>query len=481
MRALAAALLILASALLAEAGAAGPALHWRPLNEPGCGGWITSVAVSPHEAPRVLVGGDMLGAGLSEDGGESWQPAFGFASWEIADFTWHPTDPKTVWVGTMSGPYVSTDGGRNWQARREGFPPIAVYQYSTPIQKVLFDPKDAAHLLAFGGSHRRWQAPATALWGAVWESRDGGACVSTDGGRTWEVRNSGLPMDVNVNHLAAHPTQKDTVWLALGAYRHPEEHEYTPGTIYKSTDGGRTWRASGSGLGQKVARDTNLTSRYEAIAVAPTSPDTLLTCDTAWNGATLYRSTDGGASWQPLLKGGGFEAAYPAGLGATVIEFSPRDAAAAFIAGSEYMLRTLDGGKTWTDVTARRAGAGWVGRGYSGLCCENIKWDPRDPKHAVLLGMDHGNFWQSRDGLASWAWGGEGMPGWGGSSDITFAGDATMYVTLGQQGSFTGIGRSTDGGRRWTILASTASGLPNAGARAQPLGIYALAGDPKTV
>ena len=367
MRPLATVLLALIAALSAEVAAAEPALLWRPLNEPGCGGWITSVAVSPHEPGRVLVGGDMLGVGLSEDGGESWQSTFGFASWEIADFTWHPTDPETVWVGTMSGPYVSTDGGRNWQSRREGFPPVAGYHYSAPIQKVLFDPKDAKHLLAFGASHRRWQSPAKALWGAVWESRDGGAawkklstvggadghganvlavrfaagssdtlyaaadgvgfCISTDGGRTWEIRNSGLPMEVNVNHLAAHPTQKNTVWLALGAYRHPEEPEYTPGTIYKSTDAGRTWRASGNGLGRRSTRDTNLTSRYEAISVAPTSPDTLLTCDTSWGGATLYKSADGGASWQPLLKGRGFEAAYPAGLGATVIEFSLRDAA----------------------------------------------------------------------------------------------------------------------------------------------------------
>ncbi|MCX5671670.1 MAG: hypothetical protein NTU94_10170 [Planctomycetota bacterium] len=37
------------------------------------GGRITSVAVSPHDARPVLLGGDMLGAGLSEDGGDAWQ------------------------------------------------------------------------------------------------------------------------------------------------------------------------------------------------------------------------------------------------------------------------------------------------------------------------------------------------------------------------------------------------------------------------
>src|SRR3972149_924650 len=54
-------------------------LQWEALYEPGSGGWISSVAVSPHDPKRVLVGGDMLGVGLSEDGGDSWQSTFGFS------------------------------------------------------------------------------------------------------------------------------------------------------------------------------------------------------------------------------------------------------------------------------------------------------------------------------------------------------------------------------------------------------------------
>jgi hypothetical protein len=48
-------------------------IRWTPLYEPGCGGWLTSVAVSPHNPRHVLLGGDMLGIGLSTDGGDSWQ------------------------------------------------------------------------------------------------------------------------------------------------------------------------------------------------------------------------------------------------------------------------------------------------------------------------------------------------------------------------------------------------------------------------
>lgn len=513
-----------APALAGEAAPAAPVLRWQPLMEPGSGGWITSLAVSPHDPKRVLVGGDLLGIGLSEDRGESWQTTFGLPSWEIADFTFHPADPRTVWVGTMSGPCLSRDGGRTWQLRRQGFPPIADHQYSAPIQKVLFDPKDPARLVAVGGSFRRFTSPGKPLWGAVWESRDGGAmwqrlstikgaggdganilaaafaagssdvlyaaadrigpCVSTDGGRTWEVRNAGLPFEVNINHLAAHPKDAGTLWVALGAIRHPEEHEFQAGGIYKSTDAGRTWKPADKGLSAKRSRDENFTARYQAVAVSPTAPDVLLTSDTAWDGGVLYRSTDGGASWKAELRRQDFDGAYPSGLGLTVITFDPRDVGAAFAAGSEYAIRTLDGGKTWTDVTSRRApagGTGWRGRGYSGLCTVNFKWNPRDPRHAVILAMDHGNFWQSRDGLQSWTWGGKDMPNWGGANDVAFSGGGTMYVTLGQFGSFGGIAKTTDSGATWKILAGAVSGLPNENARAQPVGIHTLPDDPNTV
>lgn len=53
------------------------AASWRPLREPGGGGWITGVRVSPHDGRRVLLGGDMLGIRRSTDRGASWRPALG--------------------------------------------------------------------------------------------------------------------------------------------------------------------------------------------------------------------------------------------------------------------------------------------------------------------------------------------------------------------------------------------------------------------
>lgn len=496
--------------------APGLPLRWRPLMEPGSGGWITSVSVSPHDPQRVLMGGDMLGAGLSLDGGRSWESTFGFASWEIADFTWHPRDPRTVWAGTMSGPYVSHDGGRNWQARRAGMPPPGGWFYSAPIQKVLFDPRDPRRLVAVGGSHRRWESPGAPLWGAVWESRDAGgswkqigtaadaagkgvnilaACFATgssdllyaaldtagfarseDGGRTWALSNAGLPHTA-ANALAMHPDGR-TLWLALDPKLGPDGRTFLPGAVCKSTDGGRQWRVSSHGLSARATDGFNRSARYEAVAVSPTDPDRLLTSDTAWDGGVLYESRDGGASWRPRATRRDITTPMPAGLGLTVLAFSPHTARVAFGAGSEYLVGTDDGGATWTDRTAAPAARPdhWRGRGYAGWCTTNLVFHPTEPGRAAFTGADHANFWQTTDGLKSWRWGGPGLENWGGGNDVAFAGPRVVYAALG--GEAPGLARSADGGRTWTRLKPGAGGLP-AGANA--FSVHATAADPNAV
>lgn len=141
-------------------------IRWRPAFEPGSGGAVIAVSVSPWDGQRVLAAGDMLGLALSTDGGNTWQPTFGLPSYEMASFTWHPSNPNVVWVGSMSGPCQSVDGGLTWQLMRNGMGLPAAGYYSVPIEKVLFDPANSNHLLAFSGSHRQWLSPPGSDWGA---------------------------------------------------------------------------------------------------------------------------------------------------------------------------------------------------------------------------------------------------------------------------------------------------------------------------
>jgi photosystem II stability/assembly factor-like uncharacterized protein len=498
-------------------------LVWKPLGEPGSGGWLTGFVISPHDSRRKLISGDMLGIGLSEDGGRTWQATFGLKSYECADFTWHPTDPKVVWVGTMSGPYVSLDGGRNWQERRRGFPPYGEYYYSAPVEKVLFDPADSRRLLAFGGSSRRWHSPGQPAWGAVWESRDSGGswvrCAdlgknivsaawcsgsrrllvaldgagvwrSEDGGRTWEKSSAGLPHD-NVERVIAHPKNPSVAWVSLDNYK-PSQGNCLPGGVYKTTDGGKTWFAISEGLSQKRHADPNFTARYKAFAVSMSHPDVMYAADSAWDTGVIYGTKDGGRRWHPQASRGGSDpthhrvypvkTAYFAGIGGTVMAIDPGDPNAAYCLGSEHILATYDGGRTWVDAGNDPAGNGaWRGRGFSGLCCTNFVFHPARPDDALLVAMDAGKLWRSRDGLKSWTYHGHIPDPWGGGVDAVYAGDH-IYATAGQFGRFHGILRSKDNGRTWQALGGAARGLPELhSSNAQPSAIYARPDAPKQV
>lgn len=521
MKLVATSALCLALALLQAACSADePRLQWKPLGKPGCGGWVTSLAVSPHDPKRVLVGGDMLGVGLSTDGGDTWQPTFGFRSWEIAEITFHPANAHTVWAGTMSGPYRSKDGGVHWSEMRQGFPPIADWSYSAPIEVVLFDPNQPDRLLAMGGSHRRWSSPGSPLWGAVWESKDGGehwtrlstitddrgagrnivsagfgagsservyaavdglgVYVSDDGGRTWQAHNDGLPHR-NVQQLALHPTKRDTLWVALGNAREDSAGDYLPGGVYRSDDGAKTWRPAQSGLSRKTSDNENFAARYEAIALSPVQPERMVTSDTSWTGAAIYTTRNGSAEWRLCARRADVDALLTSGLGMTVLACSPRDPDTIYAAGAEYILRSGDFGRTWQDISARREGSGWRGVGFTGWVCTQFRFDPADARHAVWLAMDAGDFWQTRDGGRSWTRHGKGLEDWGGASDVAFAGEQAMLVTLGQFGVFGGIGRTTDGGRTWEVLAGAAHGLPERSSANTPaVGIAADPANPGT-
>ncbi|MFZ4507585.1 MAG: hypothetical protein ACOYON_07810 [Fimbriimonas sp.] len=489
---------------------------WKPLGEPGSGGWVTSLSMSPYDPKRVLIGGDMLGVGLSLDRGESWGATSGFRSWEIAEFTWHPTDPKTVWVGTMSGPYKSEDGGQTWQEKRKGFPEASSGFYSAPIQVVLFDPTDAKRLLAFGGSHREWSSPGNPQWGAVWESKDEGNSwsklsdlksgagaglnivaarysgksifvaalgegvhASEDGGKTWEARNGGLP-HLRVKGLVANSKNPRQLWASLDCL--PKGDDVLSGGVFRTLDGGLSWVPAQKGLRISNGKDGNLTPRYPALAISASDPNRLLTSDTAWDNGVIYITKDGGTSWQLSAKRTDITMPLPAGLGQTVFTFDPVNANVAFAAGSEHVIRTTDGGALWSDVASRPGGNGWRGRGFTGWVSTNFKFNPLVRDSAYFLGMDAANFWQTKDGRQSWTRGRTGLPDWGGARDVVFAGPQTLFVTLGQGGNFDGIGRSTNGGVDWTVLAGDAHGLPPLGsANSAAIGLFVLPSSPNVV
>jgi hypothetical protein len=166
----------------------------------------------------------------------------------------------------------------------------------------------------------------------------------------------------------------------------------------------------------------------------------------------------------------------------TVLGVDPKDPGAVFGGGSESVIRSLDGGKTWIDATAVHppGSSAWRGRGYSGLCSIGFRFDPFRKDRSLILAMDAGKCWESVDGLKSWVYRGHDPWPWGGGSDAAFARDGTTYTTTGQFGSYGGVLRTTDG-KSWKILAGKSRGLPEYNGPGIATGVHALPDDSRRV
>jgi len=491
--------------------------RWEPLNEPGAGGWVVSIEVSPHDSQTMLVGGDVLGVGWTNDGGKRWERGVGLTCWEMGDFTWHPTNPKVVWVGSLAGPYESTDGGRTWMPKRNGFPPIdPKARFSAPIQKICYDPNNGRTLLAFGGNHRRMSKGDSATrFGAVWKSVDGGenwtrlttigdkgsdpadrrgvnltnggfaagssdtvyACSddpessgvykSTDGGKSFGKANNGLP-NTEVRFLALHPTHPNVLWAALGR----------GGRIYKSTDGAATWKASSTGMD-----DMGPEQVCGTIVVAPSNPNVLYTHGWRWQvPAPAYRSDDGGATWTEILRPGDRSTIIggTAYTGTPVFKWmsvDPRDPKHVLALTEGWVLQSWDGGATWRDIGSHRVNGGWRGNGFGGQCATVIKWNPFRPQQLFTLGFDDGKLLRSEDGGWSWIIGSPSLATYNGARDVDFTRDGTIYVAFGQNKNIDNesIGKSNDWGKAWRYVPRPK------GAAGTNEGVYALPDHPDAV
>ena len=456
---------------------------WVSLGEPGVGGRVSGLAVDPVDSGVMLVGGDMLGVGLSVNGGQSWLTTSGFSSWEINAFTWETSSPQVVWVGTLSGPYESLDGGHTWSSMRVGLP-TGDYPYSAPVQKVLVDSSNPQHLVAFGGNQSQFKTGGSGAlnYGLVYESTDGGQQWSTianigtnwnildavgssdlqtlyaavlnhgvykssDGGQTWTPIDSGLPNDAAMA-LAADPSDPNTVWLALGHAPTATNGTYGEGGIYETTDGGQSWTADNNGIPQNASSQASSATSMASILLA--GDGTLYTADQGLADQYRYESTDGGQHW--TVAGGTFPKFYPAAA-VPYAWASSTDGSVVIGGSSDTLMESTNHGSTWQDIgSSQTATGGWHGNGYSGLLGTRIAFSPTRPGDIFLTGFDAGNLLRSSDAGASWTRPLADWDNYNGAYDVQVGGQNgnVVYAVLGQNGAFNGIAVSQDNGQTWT-------------------------------
>ena len=480
-----------------------PPVRWDALNDVGNLGRVEAIEVSPFDSRTIVAGGDVLGAGVSHDGGVTWEQALDFVNYEDNDITFHPGDRNTIWIGTLGGPYKSTDGGRHWTLKREGMPPVSSSTITAPIERIIFDPNNPSTLLAVAGNHRHMGYGKVGItrWGGVWKSIDAGehwtqiatidaaavggpddgtgvmindiafaagsslivyACSdefgvykSTDAGVTWNKANDGLP-NTKAWSIALHPTDANVLWVAMGG----------GAGIYKSTDGGKSWHKSSNGIS-----DLTPSTVFRTIAVARSDPNCLYCA--AWEGsASTYRSTDGGNTWTRIVARGSHRTITGGTGNSGILVFQrinvdPRDARHVVGACEGMVVQSWDAGDTWKDTTNFATNGGWRGTGYSGMCGNCIAWNPYQPGQVFTLGDDEGKLERSQDYLWSWQLrGSKGLKGsYNGAADVSFAADGTIYVGSGQFGNHYGayanepIIKSTDFGANWSYVKRPAGAI----------------------
>lgn len=227
-------------------------------------------------------------------------------SGRVVDIDANPQDPTEFYVAYASGGL--------WHTTNNG-------QSFTPIF-------DSADVITLGDIAVNWKTRT--IWvgtGEVNSSRSSYAGIgmykSSDNGKTWQYL--GLPESHHIGKVQLHPTDDNTAWVAVLG------HLYSPNRergVYKTTDGGRTWK-------QTLAVDDN--TGVVDLDINPQDPQEVYAAAwyrtrRAWNfeesGKTsgIYKSTDGGNTWVLITRNGsGFPTGNHVGrIGLAVYPKNPR-------------------------------------------------------------------------------------------------------------------------------------------------------------
>jgi photosystem II stability/assembly factor-like uncharacterized protein len=250
-------------------------------------GWREYIRMFYTEAGPDGVIWSSCGNGImrSKDGGASWRVTTGSDVTEVLRLSVDKRTPRRVAAATAYGPILSTDGGEKWQFIMDGLS-------SRFTGDICIDRVTGAMLVATEKgvfvrekNDRRWRPTSLTKDTRVITqhvslpkvffagTEEDGIWKSTDGGRTWKAQNTGLA-HLTVYAIATAPGEGGAVYAATYG-----------GGIYRSDDGGTTWVQKSQGL---------TTMDCHAVLVIPSDPKTVFAG--TLNGG-LFKSTDGGETW----------------------------------------------------------------------------------------------------------------------------------------------------------------------------------------
>ena len=491
--------LLLIGIVLTTAHAAD--ITWRNIG-PGGGGWIQSLATDPFDPQRLHLGCDVGGYYPSRDLGDTWSiHNIGLQDCFVQAIAVSPAARGTILLGCEGGIYKSTDDGKTWTLKRQGFPALNRWGWSAPIGALAFDPAHPQVVYA-GIGRPRWgtsgagaifksedtgetwrmcdwgDLPADAIIGDIKVAPDGsfvlvatnrGLFRSDDAGDNWQRSDTGLPQP-DCGRVAISPSSPAICYVTLAT--RARDKDPFDGGVYRSADRGRTWTRKSQGLADRVGPKSGpmqLTSGYREIVVSPQDPNTVYVGSTAWVSPGVYKSTDGGDSWQwvgPASDRPGTDYGWIRHWGATVecmaISAQQPDTVVFGTSGQVYLTR--DGGKSWQQRYCRELPDGrFAGTGLEVTCLNSITFDPRDRQRLYCGYFDIGLL-ISADGGQTFRRSEKGLQNSGNTFTVIVdpAVPGKLWAGTGEWGANVGdVCRSTDGGATWTVVGKPETGLPN--------------------
>ncbi|MEJ2584480.1 MAG: glycosyl hydrolase, partial [Robiginitalea sp.] len=266
-------------------------LHWKNISDGFFKtGTVGAIAVSESNPNVVLVGmgehaarGVMTSMGdgiyLSRDEGKTWKHLGLEQSRHISDVLIHPTNENLFYAAVQGAQYGPSEERGIYRSADggESWEKVLYVNETTGASSLSMDPNNPLILYAAMWEHERYP------WTMKSGGPNSGLYKSSDGGATWKKLQDGLPAEFGKAGISASGARSDLVYAVI-------EAEGEKAGVYRSDDGGKKWR--------QVSKDRINVTRswyYMEIFADPQEAETVYVLN-----APVTRSIDGGQTFKPV-------------------------------------------------------------------------------------------------------------------------------------------------------------------------------------